>query len=546
MRVHPHAQKVLLIDDQQLAADLVLHMLQDQDDIDFQYLAESASALETALAISPTVVLVDLRMPSVDGFGVIRMLRSHGATRQLPIILLSSEDSPEVKVQAFAEGADDYLVKWPDKRELVARIRYHSSAYLAHRQRDEAFLSLQRSQEELLVRTQELAQSQAALHQAQKMEAVGQLTGGVAHDFNNVLQVISGNLQLLKLITEGDETAQRRIDAAFAGVERGAKLSAQLLAFARRQPLQSVVINAGSLLREMEELLRCSLGDLVKVELLVEDGLWNTTADPSQLENVILNLAINARDAMSGEGSLTVRAFNAAIGDKSAESAESPGGGFVAIEVADSGTGMPPEVLQRAFEPFFTTKPAGQGTGLGLSMAYGFVKQSGGHIELESEVGKGTMVRFFLPRAAGDAARNQAPVNQPVCGGVETILVVEDEPDVRATTVELLNNLGYLTLQAEDAASALQLIESGAKVDLLFTDVVMPGPTSSVVLAERAKAILPGLQVLFASGNSEGIIAHQGAVDPQLNLLRKPYTVDTLAEKIRYLLQGRNRAGQAH
>jgi signal transduction histidine kinase len=539
MTVENTAPNVMLIDDQHLAEDLIRHMLHDQPDIRLHYSSRAENALEIALDLSPTVVLVDLRMPTVDGLGVTRSLRSHPSTQKIPVVLLSSEDDAEVKAQAFAEGANDYMVKWPDKRELVARIRYHSSAYIAHRQRDDAFLSLHKSKQELLLRTQELAQSQAALHQAQKMEAVGQLTGGVAHDFNNVLQVINGNLELLRLLTEGNQAAQNRIAAASVGVDRGAKLAAHLLAFARRQPLQSVIVNAGDLLRGMDELLRRSIGDRTTVNTEVADDLWNTMADPSQLENVILNLAINARDAMDGSGTLTIRAVNAGPEGHTGEQPDNSRGRFVLIEVADTGAGMPPEVLERAFEPFFTTKPAGQGTGLGLSMAYGFVKQSGGHIRLESEPGCGTSVKIFLPHIDGDAVSGDESTSGPIFGGIETILVVEDEADVRATTVELLTNLGYMTLQAEDALSALAIIESGVHVDLLFTDVVMPGPLRSAEFADKARTLLPALQVLFTSGYSEGILAHGGRVDPQVSLLRKPYSVDALSQKIRHLLRRR-------
>jgi signal transduction histidine kinase len=524
---------VLLIDDEALAQDYIRHSLDGDTEIALCYDACSERAVELAIECRATVVLVDLRMPGTDGFAVVRLLRSDAQTEHLPIIVLSSEDSAETKVQAFAAGANDYLVKWPDPRELAARVRYHSDAYVARRQRDDAFESLARSQEELRV-------SQAALHQAQKMEAIGQLTGGVAHDFNNVLQIIGGNLQLLKLIGGVSESARTRIDTALAGVDRGARLAAHLLAFARRQPLQAVVIDPGTVLAEMYDMLRRVLGPQAEIVTDIAPGLWNVAVDPSQLHNVVLNLAINARDAMPGGGQLTIRAANCAAG--AAELQEVGDGEYVLLEVADTGKGMPQEVLQRAFEPFFTTKPTGQGTGLGLSMAYGFVKQSGGEIVLNSVPGEGTSVRIFLRRCVADAVPEEEHGNTPLYGGVETILIVEDEEDVRSATSELLSALGYQILEARDADHALAVLEQAPPIDLLFTDVIMPGKTSSLELAEQVRRKCPEAQVLFTSGYAEGVLVHQGKLDPSISLLHKPYNADVLSARIRHLMRRRSKA----
>jgi PAS domain S-box-containing protein len=386
----------------------------------------------------------------------------------------------------------------------------------------------------------ERRQTEAALRQAQKMEAVGKLTGGVAHDFNNLLQVIGGNLQLLDRELGTNGAARRRVTTAMGAVDRGARLAAQLLAFARQQPLEPTVINLGRLVRGMDDLLRRALGEDVELETIIGGGLWNTFADPNQLENVILNLAINARDAMDSEGKLTLEAGNAMLDDHYAQlHPEAAAGQYVLLAVSDTGCGMSPEVMERAFEPFFTTKPEGRGTGLGLSMVYGFVKQSGGHIKIYSEVGHGTTIKIYLPRSLRAEVARTDTVMEQVEGGTETLLVVEDDPEVRATAVELLTELGYHVLKASDGVSALAVLQSGIPIDLLFTDVVMPGPLRSPELARQARALLPDLEVLFTSGYTENAIVHGGRLDPGVHLLSKPYRREDLARKVRQLLRPR-------
>ena len=391
-------------------------------------------------------------------------------------------------------------------------------------------------------RTAELERTHEQLQQSQKLEAIGQLTGGVAHDFNNVLQVIMSNLQLLQISLAGNEHAQKRLETATFAANRGAKLSSQLLAFARRQPLQPVSITLGPVLRGMDDLLRRALGESIEVETIVAGGLWTTLVDPHQLENVILNLAINARDAMGGAGKLTLEACNAMLDDQYVSNEHDvPAGQYVMLAVSDNGTGMTPEVLARVFEPFFTTKREGEGTGLGLSMAYGFVKQSQGHIRIYSELGNGTTVKIYLPRCHQPEAVIREPLSGPAIGGIETILVVEDDAAVQATAVDILSGLGYQVLKAHDGQSALNILQSGIPIDLLFTDVVMPGDVRSPDLARHAKQILPDIEVLFTSGYTQNAIVHGGRLDPGVELISKPYRREDLARRVHQILANRRK-----
>lgn len=387
---------------------------------------------------------------------------------------------------------------------------------------------------------------ESALRQVQKIESLGKLTGGVAHDFNNLLQVISGNLQLLSRQLDGIPSASQRVHNALAGVARGAKLASQLLAFGRRQPLEPKVVNVSNFIRGMDDMLRRTLGEEIEIETVISGGLWNTLIDPGQVENAILNLAINARDAMEGRGRLTIEASNAMLdSDYCRLHADVKPGQYVLIAVTDTGSGIPTDMLERVFEPFFSTKPEGKGTGLGLSMVYGFVKQSGGHVKIYSEIGEGTTVKLYLPRSIQvedvlvDTSRAQ------VCGGSETVLVVEDDNDVREIAVGLLRELGYRVLTACDAAAALTVVESGIPIDLLFTDVVMPGPLRSPDLARKAKERLPNVAVLFTSGYTENSIVHGGRLDPGVDLLGKPYTREALARKIRHVLANQAQQNKA-
>lgn len=385
--------------------------------------------------------------------------------------------------------------------------------------------------------THEREVAQVALRQAQKMEALGNLTGGVAHDFNNLLQVVGGNLQLLSRDIAGNERAEKRLQSALSAVNRGAKLASQLLAFGRRQPLEPKVVNVRRLIHNMDDMLRRALGEEIELESIVAAGLWNTHIDPNQLENAILNLTINARDAMNGRGRLTIEAANSILDETYAQLHEDvQPGQYVMVAVSDTGTGIPPDLMELVLEPFFTTKSDGKGSGLGLSMVYGFLKQSGGHLKIYSEVGHGTTMKLYMPRT--DQAEDElTDFNaHPVKGGDETILVTEDDDAVRETSVSLLTDLGYRVLRSQDAQSAFAILNSGVHVDLLFTDVVMPGPMRSTDLVAQTKSLFPHVSILYTSGYTENSIVHGGKLDPGVELLSKPYTREALARKIRHVL----------
>lgn len=615
--------------------------------------ADGEEALELARRSAPDLIVSDVMMPRLDGFGLLREVRADAALRQTPVLLLSARAGEEARVSGLASGADDYLIKPFSARELLARVasnlrlsRLRSRAQQELREMNDSLErrvtetvadrdrlwdlsedlmmvtsadgtlervspSWQRAlghagdaligrsclalvhpedlvsvTEQMLVLRQEgapvryecrmlcadarvrwmawtlsvdpangrihgvgrdvtgdkeaaeaLRQADEALRMAQKMESIGKLTGGVAHDFNNLLQVIGGNLHLLSRDVAGDDRSEARVRNALAGVARGAKLASQLLAFGRRQPLAPKVVNLGRFVHGLDDMLRRALGDGIEVETVIGAGLWNTLIDPFQVENALLNLAINARDAMNGHGRLTVEACNAAIDDAYARrTADATPGQYVMLAVTDTGAGMSPEIRDQVFEPFFTTKPEGQGTGLGLSMVYGFVRQSGGHVNIYSEVGVGTTVRLYLPRADEPEDLEIEVDTGPVGGGSETVLVVEDDEDVRATVVEMLAGLGYRVLKARDATSALAIVESGVPIDLLFSDVVMPGPLRSTEMARKVRERLPGITVLFTSGYTDNAVLRGGRLDAGIELLSKPYTQEALARKVRQML----------
>jgi signal transduction histidine kinase/CheY-like chemotaxis protein len=402
--------------------------------------------------------------------------------------------------------------------------------------RDEAESSSMALREQMAAR--EAAES--ALRQMQKMESIGQLTGGIAHDFNNMLAIVLGNLDLAqRRLTSQPDRALASIAHAREGAERAATLTARLLAFSRQQPLAPEPVDANKLVASMSELLRRTLGEQVMVETVLAGGLWRTHLDVSQLENAIVNLAVNARDAMPEGGKLTIETANAHLDDSYADvRAEVVPGQYVLICITDTGTGMSSEVIERAFDPFFTTKPVGKGTGLGLSQVFGFVKQSGGHIAIYSESGEGTTIKLYLPRffgAAEPAHTAAVDADTPLGSTDEIILVVEDEQRVRHFSVDALRELGYTAISASGAAEALALLDEQANVALLFTDVVMP-EMDGRRLAEAALLKRPGLRILYTTGYTRNSVVHNGRLDAGVNFLAKPYSIAQLARKIRSVL----------
>jgi signal transduction histidine kinase/CheY-like chemotaxis protein len=380
------------------------------------------------------------------------------------------------------------------------------------------------------------------MRQAQKMEAVGQLTGGVAHDFNNLLTVILGNIEtIVRRLPETAGDLRRSANAALRGATRATVLTQRLLAFARRQALEPASLSLNDLMTGMSEMLRRTLGESVVIETVLGAGLWSAFVDANQLENAVLNLAINARDAMPDGGRLTIETANVYFDDDYAASAEVPPGQYVGLFVSDTGTGMSAETMSKAFDPFFTTKEVGQGTGLGLSQVYGFIRQSGGHIKIYSEVGAGTTLKLYLPRHHN--SKNMTD-NRPVAPIIprakdETVLVAEDDPDVRNFTVEMLRELGYRVVEATDGQTALRLLDANRDIVLLFTDVGLPGGMNGRQLADEAKRRRPDLKILFTSGYARNAIVHHGRLDPGVELLVKPFTFAALAAKIRHVLDGR-------
>ncbi|MCF4128348.1 ATP-binding response regulator [Methylobacterium sp. SyP6R] len=640
--------RVLLADDNGDMRAYVGRLLGDSGHV-VEAVGDGQAALAAARRHAPDLVLSDVMMPGLDGFGLLAALRDDPALRGIPVILLSARAGEEARIEGLAAGADDYLIKPFSARELLARVETNLrlarvrreaadalrrvnetlEAQVAERTRERdrmwrlskdvmlvarfdgtiaalnpawhavlgwtaedligrPFLDLVHpdDRERTLAETRRLADGHATLlfenryrhadgsyrilswtavpgeehlhavgrdvteqreleeafRQSQKMEAVGQLTGGIAHDFNNLLTGIVGSLDLLstRLAQGRTDVAARYIEAALTSAHRAAALTHRLLAFARRQPLDPRPVDANALVASLEDLVRRTLGETVTLETRLTEGLWPTLCDANQLESAILNLAINARDAMPDGGHLTIETRNVTLdGVFAAAHGDVAPGAYIRLAVTDTGTGMPPEVVRRAFDPFFTTKPIGQGTGLGLSMIYGFARQSEGHAVIASEVGRGTTVALYLPRHDGPLAEAEGPAPGPAAppaGSGETVLVVEDEPAVRSLIVDVLRDLGYRALEAQDGPAGLAALRGAARIDLLVTDVGLPG-LNGRQLADAAREHRPGLKVLFITGYAENA-AMAGFLAPGMQMVTKPFPVDLLARRIRAIIEG--------
>ncbi|HYE00889.1 MAG TPA: response regulator [Alphaproteobacteria bacterium] len=492
-------------------------------------------ALRQLLRRDFAVVLLDVNMPVLDGYETAALIRRRQRSRNLPIIFLTAYSKDDAQIsRGYLAGAVDYVFKPIDPVILRSKVAVFVELFKKTeevKRKSEAERQLQL--ENLRVET-ERRKIEQQLFQAQKMEAVGQLTGGIAHDFNNMLTVVIGHLNLLKRAVKNDPKLVDRAQAALQGAMSCAELTRRLLAFSRQQPLQPKAVELGALLSTMADLLRRTLGESIAIDVKLAPNVARVFVDPAQLESALLNLALNARDAMPEGGRLRLMAENRIVRPHGRSPFDVPPGAYVEISVSDTGTGMSEETLRRAFEPFYTTKPVGQGTGLGLSMIYGFAKQSGGDVRIESQAGEGTNVRLLLPKtdSAIEAPALPAEAPSPQPGAAErVILAVEDDAAVRGVAVTTLRELGYNVIEAPDAVSALEILREGRHVDVLFTDVAMPDG-SGVDLAREAQRLNPTMRVLYTSGYSTDWQEAGMSGD----LLPKPYHDAELADALRRIL----------
>ena len=485
-----------------------------------------------------------------DAAKALQLVHSGQGKAAMDEIRASMDTIRRIGAAAVAARDDhtDQVETWLRVGSITALIAIFLLGTYTIRESRRRFREVATGQEELMrknielgneIQTREKAESQ--IRQMHKMEAVGQLTGGIAHDFNNMLAVILSAMNLAqRKLKRGEHDIEKFVEAATDAATRAANLTSRLLAFSRLQPLAPQVVDANRLVTGMSDLLRRALGEGIRIETVLAGGLWKIHADSSQIENAILNLAVNARDAMDNEGKLTLETANSHLDDAyAATHAEVTSGQYVMIAVTDTGAGMAPEVIAKAFEPFFTTKPVNKGTGLGLSQVFGFVKQSGGHVKIYSEPGEGTTIKIYLPRFFGPEEPAVAVGHgKSAAKATETIIVVEDDARVRAATTDAMRELGYTVIHAASGEEALQKLAATSDVALLFTDIVMP-VMNGRKLAEQAVARQPGLKVVFTTGFTRNAVVHNGVLDHDVHFLAKPFTIEQLAAKLRDVLDAK-------
>lgn len=509
--------RVLIVEDNERdAAILIRELIRGGYELIFERV-ETETAMARALSTQTwDLVLSDYALPQFGALAAVRLVEKAGL--DLPFIVVSGSVGEEAAVEVMREGAHDFLFKGKFTRMIPVIERELREAGRRAQHRD----------------------IQARLRQMEKIEALGQLTGGIAHDFNNILAVIVGMTELVAACVADDPKLSAMVRLIDESAERGAQLVQRLLTFARKRPLETRVVDLNATVGRATSMLERTLGEHIVLQSALSADLWPALADPSQLEDAILNLAVNARDAMPKGGRLVIETSNVRLDqDYAAQNADVVPGDYASIVVSDTGTGMPPEVMEHVFEPFFTTKEVGRGTGLGLSMVYGFVKQSGGHVKVYSEVGHGTSIKLYLPRTAQQPeATGDAPAASSIAlsSQGETILVVEDDPAVRKMAVSILEGLGYRVCQAADGRSALDILHGTERIDLLFTDMVMPNGVSGQDLIRAARRLRPDMKALLTSGYSAKFLGPQADADTEVRLLNKPYRSEMLARAVRSAL----------
>ena len=584
--------RILVVEDSPTQAQQLQLILEAE-----QFAVDLAANAEIALQLFADhafdMIISDIMMPGLSGYELCDRIKKDERGHNVPVVLLSTLTDPMDIIRGLECGADNFITKPYEPEQLLDRIRtvfrnrrartqgklafgvevvFLGRKFIVNSEKEQILdlliatfedivrtnRGLQESKAELVAakaeietyalelerrveeRTKQLVEQQQQLAQAQKMEAVGQLTGGIAHDFNNILTVITGTIEILANAVANEPELAAIATMVGEAAQRGAELTQRLLAFARKQPLHPRATDTNELVISTARLLRPTLGEQIEIESMLEEDAWLALVDPGQLTTAIVNLAVNARDAMPNGGKLTLETRNVHLDEAYAEAnREVSPGAYAMVAVSDNGTGIPAAIRDKVFDPFFTTKEVGKGTGLGLSMVYGFVKQSGGHIKIYCEDGQGTCIKIYLPRAVGrDVESIEAAIAAPVRGGTETILVVEDDPLVRNYVIAQLVGLGYRAIAATNAEEALALIDQGTACDLLFTDVIMSGSKNGRELADAVVQRRPEVKVLYTSGYSQTAIVHNGRLDPGVLLLTKPYRRSDLAQMIRVALDG--------